>query len=110
MIFDLKKGGLSIFRTYFTPLTPHPTPPSKSQKSGFQVRGSRGVRTKTHQGMRVLNKIMSLQEVKQTIQPLEVGCANSPNKAPKRGGYVATWVIAVFKKKLRKLRFLSCPR
>ena len=38
--------------------------------------------------MRLLDKIMILQGVKLTIQPLGVGYANSPKKA-KMGGYVA---------------------
>ena len=37
--------------------------------------------------MHLLDKVMILQGVKQTIQPLEVGYANSPKKAQK-GGYV----------------------
>ena len=43
---------------------------------------------KTHWGMRLLDKIMILQGVKLTIQPLGVGYANRPKKA-KMGGYVA---------------------
>ena len=38
--------------------------------------------------MRLLDKILILQGVKLTIQPLGVGYANSPKKA-KMGGYVA---------------------
>ena len=40
---------------------------------------------KTHWGMRLLNKIMILQGVKLTIQPLGVGYADRPKKA-KMGG------------------------
>ena len=86
MIFDPKKGGL-IFSTFLTP--PHPPPPLKPQKSGFQVGGGLGGSgPKTHWGMRLLDKIMILQGVKRTIQPLGVGYANRPKKA-KMGGYVA---------------------
>ena len=66
-----------------------PPPPSKPEKSGFQVGAVLGgVRPKTHWGMRLLDKIMIIQGVKLTIQPLEVGYANRPKKA-KMGGYVA---------------------
>ena len=44
MIFDPKKGG-SFFSIFLAP-----PPPSKPQKSGFQVGGSGGVRTKTSSG------------------------------------------------------------
>ena len=43
---------------------------------------------KTHWGMRLLDKIMILQGVKLTIQPLGVGYANRPKKI-QNGGYVA---------------------
>ena len=43
---------------------------------------------KTHRGMRLLDKIMILQRVKPTNQPLGVGYANRPKKA-QNGGYVA---------------------
>ena len=43
---------------------------------------------KTHWGMHLLDKIMILQGIKLTIQPLGVGYANRPKKA-KMGGYVA---------------------
>ena len=39
--------------------------------------------------MRLLDKIIIIQGVKKTIQPLEVGYANSPKKAQK-GAYVAS--------------------
>ena len=87
MIFDPKKGGV-IFSTFLPP-PPPPPPSSKPQKSGFQVGGVwGGSGPKTHWGMRLLDKIMILQGVKRTIQPLGVGYANSPKKA-KMGGYVA---------------------
>ena len=69
MIFDPKKGGV-IFSTFLTP------PPLES---GFQVGGILGGSgPKTHWGMRLLDKIMILQGVKLTIQPLGVGYANRP--------------------------------
>ena len=78
LIFDPEKGGVD-----FRP-PPHP---QKPKKVGFKWGGgSGGVRTKTHWGMRFLDKKMILQGVKQTIQPLEVGYANSPKKAQKGGG------------------------
>ena len=81
MIFDPKKGGvifLDIFDPPLTPPTP-PTPPSKPEKSGFQVGGVwGGSGPKTHWGMRLLDKIMILQGVTLTIQPLGVGYANRP--------------------------------
>ena len=85
MIFHPKKGG-SFFDIFDPPHTP--PPPSKPQKSGFQVGGGLGGSgPKTHWGMCLLNKIMILQGVKLTIQPLGVGYANRPKKA-KMGGYV----------------------
>ena len=89
MIFDPKKGGV-ICSTFFDPPPPPAAPPpSKPQKSGFQVGGVwGGSGPKTHWGMRLVDKIMILQGVKLTIQPLGVGYANSPKKA-KMGGYVA---------------------
>ena len=71
MIFDPKKGGV-IFSTF---LTPPPTPPKKWVSSGGGLGGSG---PKTHWGMRLLDKIMILQGVKLTIQPLGVGYANRP--------------------------------
>ena len=90
MIFDPKKGGV-IFSTFLTP--PHPpTPPPPSLKTSKKWvssgGGLGGSGPKTHWGMRLLDKIMILQGVKLTIQPLGVGYANSPKKA-KMGGYVA---------------------
>ena len=93
MIFDPKKGGV-IFSTFLTP--PHPpTPPpppllENLKKVGFKGGGGGlgGSGPKTHWGMRLLDKIMILQGVKLTIQPLGVGYANRPKKA-KMGGYVA---------------------
>ena len=81
MIFDPKKGGV-----IFLP----PPPPPKPDKSGLQVGGGGlgGSGPKTHWGMHLLDKIMILQGVKLTIQPLGVGYANRPKKA-KMGGYVA---------------------
>ena len=47
--------------------------------------GLGGSGPKTHWGMRLLDKIMILQGVKLTIEPLGVGYANRPKKA-KMGG------------------------
>ena len=82
MIFGQKLGGggLSTFLT----------PPLKSPKKRVSSGGGGGLGgsgPKTHWGMCLLDKIMILQGVKQTIQPLGVGYANSPKKAQK-GGYV----------------------
>ena len=80
MIFDPKKGGGHF-------LTPPPTL-EKLQKVGFKWGGLGGSGPKTHWGMYLLDKIMILQGVKLTIQPLAVGYANRPKKA-EMGGYVA---------------------
>ena len=66
-----------------------PAPSLKSSKKWVSSGGgSGGSRPKTHWGMRLLDKIMILQGVKLTIQPLGVGYANRP-KRPKMGVYVA---------------------
>ena len=86
MIFDPKNGG-----GHFLTPSPHPpTPPSlkTSKKWVSSGGGLGGSGPKTHWGMRLLDKIMILQGVKPTIQPLGVGYANRPKKA-KMGGYVA---------------------
>ena len=85
MIFDPKKGGV-IFSTYLTP--PPPTSLKTSKKWVSSGGGLGGSGPKTHWGMRLLDKIMILQGVKLTIQPLGVGYANRPKKA-QNGGYVA---------------------
>ena len=86
MIFDPKKGGV-IFSTFLTPPPPHL--PENLKKVGFNWGGSGGGSgPNTHWGMRLLDKIMILQGVELTIQPLGVGYANRPKKA-KMGGYVA---------------------
>ena len=89
-VFDPKKGGGSFFRHFLTP--PPPPPLSEAPKSGSQVGGGGsgpkthgGVRTKNSLGMHLLAKIMILQEVKLTIQPLGVGYANRPKKAQNGG-------------------------
>ena len=82
MIFDPKKRG-SFFSTFSTPPS---FKTSKKWVSSGGVWGGSG--PKTHWGMRLLDKIMILQGVKLTIQPLRVGYAHRPNKA-KMGGYVA---------------------
>ena len=81
--------------SFFDP-PPHPPPPpppplpQNLKKVGFKWGGGGlgGSGPKTHWGMHLLDKIMILQGVKPTIQPLGVGYANRPKKA-KMGGYVA---------------------
>ena len=71
------------------PPHPHPPPSLKTSKKWVSSGGGLGGSgPKTHWGMRFLDKIMILQGVKLTIQPLGVGYANRPKKA-KMGGYVA---------------------
>ena len=71
------------------PPPPHPPPSLKTSKKWVSSGGGLGGSgPKTHWGMRLLGKIMILQGVKLTIQPLGVGYANRPKKA-KMGGYVA---------------------
>ena len=68
---------------------PHPHLPQNLKRVGFKWGGSGGKSgPKTHWGMRLLDKIMILQGVKLTIQPLGVGYANRPKKA-QNGGYAA---------------------
>ena len=71
MIFDPKKGG-GHFSDIFDP---PPAPPKKWVSSGGGLGGSG---PKTHWGMRFLDRIMILQGVELTIQPLGVGYANRP--------------------------------
>ena len=78
MIFDPKKGGV----------IPPPPLPQNLKKVGFKWGGFGGVRTKNSLGMRLLDKILILQGIKLTIQPLGVRYANSPKMAQK-GGFVA---------------------
>ena len=79
MIFDPKRGGGHF-------LTP-PHLPQNLKKVGFKWGGGRGggVWTKNSLGMRLSDKIMILQGVKVTIQPLGVGYANRPKKAQNGG-------------------------
>ena len=74
-----KKGG-SFFRRFGPPHLPQNL--KKWVSSGGGLGGSG---PKTHWGMRLLDKIMILQGVKPTIQPLGVGYTNSPKKAQKGG-------------------------
>ena len=88
--FRPKKRGGHFFDILTPPPTPPPpphppTPPKKWVSSGGGLGGSG---PKTRWGMRLLDKIVILQGVKLTIQPLGVGYAHRPNKA-KMGGYVA---------------------
>ena len=72
-------------------MDPPPTPPTlleNLKKVGFKWGGLGGSGPKTHWGMHLLDKIMILQGVKLTIQPLGVGYANRPKKA-KMAWYVA---------------------
>ena len=72
MIFDPKKGG-SFFDIFGPPPPGPPTSlknPEKWVSSGGVLGGSG---PKTHWGMRLLDKIMILQGVKPTIQPLGLG-------------------------------------
>ena len=78
MIFNPKKGGQ--FFDIFAPHLPH------NLKKWVSSGGSRGSGPKIYGGMHLLDKIMILQGVKQMIQPLEVGYANSPRKAQGGGG------------------------
>ena len=88
MIFDPKKGG-SFFRNFGPPPhpPPHPSPhlPQNLKKVGFKWWGLGGGGPETHRGMCLLDKIMIVQGVKLTIQPLAVGYANRPKKAQNRG-------------------------
>ena len=79
--FRPKKGGGHF-------LTPPPHLPQNLKKVGFKWGGLGGSGPKTHWGMRLLDKIMILQGVKLTIEPLGVGYVNRPKKA-QNGGYVA---------------------
>ena len=56
--------------------------------------GLGGSGPKTHWGMHLMDKIMILQGVKQTIQPLGVGYANRPKKAKMRGYVVFSPIYA----------------
>ena len=84
--FRPKKRGGSFFDPHPTP--PTPPLPQNLKKVGFKWGGLGQSGPKTHWGMRLLDKIMILQGVKLTIQPLGVGYANSPKNAKIRG-YVA---------------------
>ena len=86
MILDPKKGGGHFFDIFDHP--PPPTSLKTSKKWVSSGGGLGGSGPKTHWGMRLLDKIMILQGVKLTIQPLGVGYANRPKMA-KMGGYVA---------------------
>ena len=83
MIFDPKKG-----ESFFRHPPPPPRPPSLKTSKKWVSSGEGGLggsRPKTHWGVHLLDKIMILQGVKQTIQPLRVGYANRPKKAQNGG-------------------------
>ena len=80
MIFDPKERGIT------PPPRPPPHLPQNLKKVGFKWGGLGGSVPKNHSGMLLLDKIMILQGVKLTIQPLGVGYANRPKKA-QNGGY-----------------------
>ena len=80
--FD-KRGGGGFFATLLTP--PPPTSLKTSKKWVSNGGGLGGSGPKTHWGMCLLDKMMILQGVKLTIQPLEVGYANRPKKAQNGG-------------------------
>ena len=85
MIFDPKKGG-SVCRFVCAPPPPSSLKTSKKWvSSGGGGGGSEGSGPKTHWGMRLLDKIMILQGVNLTIQPLGVGYVNRPKKAQNGG-------------------------
>ena len=77
----------------------HPPPhhlPQNLKKVGFKWGGGGlgGSGPKTHWGMRLLDKIMILQGVKLTIQPLGVGYANRPKKAQNEGNVAFSPIYA----------------
>ena len=66
-------------------MTP-PHLPQKLKKVGFKSMGGGGAsRSGLIWGMRLLDKIINLQRVKLTIQPLGVGYSNGPKKAQNGG-------------------------
>ena len=90
--------------SFFDIFHPPPTPPSKKWVSSGGGGGFwGGSRPKTHWGMRFLDKIMMLQGIKPTIQPLGVGYANRPKKAQNGG------VCGVFPYVLTCLALISQP-
>ena len=71
------------------------TPPLKTSKNWVSSGGGLGGSgPRTHWGIRLLDKIMILQVVKLTIQPLGVGYANRPKKAQNRGYVVFSPIYA----------------
>ena len=80
------------------PPSPHPHTFLKNlKKLGFKWGGLGESGPKTHWGMCLLDKMMILQGVKLTIQPLGVGYANRPKKAQNGGGgrfplYIPAWL------------------
>ena len=90
MILHPKKGGRSLFSHVFDQPPPHTHLP-KPRKIGFQVgvafEGGGGLDQKS-MGDAFIAQNNDYTRVKKTIQPVEVGHANSPQKDQK-GRYVA---------------------
>ena len=79
-------GGVTFTGNAFLTLpSPHPTSLKSPKKWVSSGGGLQGSGPKTHWGMRSLDKIMILQGIKLTIQPLGVGYANRPKKAQNGG-------------------------
>ena len=86
--FRPRKGGGPFFDIF----DPHPPRPSLKSPKKWVSSGGGGGGGPDHKligGCVLLAKMMIFQEVKQTIQPLEVGYVNSPKKAQRGGGHVA---------------------
>ena len=84
-VFRPTKRGGHFFDILHPPPTPPPPSLETSKKWVSSGGGLGGSGPKTHWGMRLLDKIMILQGVKLTIQPLGVGYANRPKKGPNGG-------------------------
>ena len=96
MIFKKRGGG-----HFFDIFEPPPPPPHTSLKTSKKwVSSGGGSVGGPHWGMCLLDKIMILQGVKLTIQPLGVGYANRPKKAQNGGGmwrfplYTPAWLCS----------------
>ena len=78
-----KTQKIHDFRPKKAPPPPHL--PQNLKKVGFKWGGLGESTPKTHWGMCLLDKIMMLQGITQTIQTLGVGYANTPKKAQNGG-------------------------